>query len=248
MHFVICSNGVSGILGEHTMLDALTLNELLDSQVTAIRTHNPVDTRAMQCKTALTPVFLHLRTHAALETLITKVGKEFTASTADAEHSYLLFDGYGSSFLRAQKLSPKSVFQMVVQLAALATFGYTPPCWETVNQAHYHLGRVNIIQVIVPAVAAFVKAAVDDSIPLSQRRALVVDAIRAHINTMNKAGRNLGWERNLTALRALVVEPQELPGLYNDPVHDRVRPRVMMSNCFEMGMMEKGCLVALRSL
>ena len=129
-----------------------------------------------------------------------------------------------------------------VQFAALAIFSYTPPCWETANQAHYHLGRVDIIQVIVPAVAAFVQAAGDDSIPLSRRRALLVDAIRAHINTMNKAGRNLGWERNLTALRALVVEPQELPELYKDPVHDRVRPRVMMSNCFETGMMEKGCL------
>ena len=113
---------------------------------------------------------------------------------------------------------------MVVQFAALATFGYTPPCWETVNQAHYHLGRVNIIQVLVPTVAAFVQAAKDASVALSKRRALIVKAIRAHINAMNKAG------------------PHELPELYKDPVHDKVRPRVMMSNCFETGMMEKGCL------
>lgn len=242
IQFVICSNGTSGVLGEHTMLDAMTLNELLDDQVTAIRTHNPLDTRALPHKTALTPVSLPLKTHAALDTRIIKIAEEFAASTADAEHAYLLFDEYGSTFLRAQKLSPKSVFQMVVQLAALATFGYTPPCWEKVNQAHYHLGRVDIIQVIVPAFAAFVQAAGDASVPLPQRRALLVDAIRAHVNTMNKVGRNLGWERNLSALRALVAEPQNLPKLYKDPVHDRVRPRVMMSNCFETGIMEKGCL------
>jgi hypothetical protein len=129
MQFVICSNGTSGILGEHTMLDALTLNELLNDQVTAIRTHNPLDTRALLRKTVLTPVSLPLKTHAALDTRIIKVAEEFAASTADAKHAYLLFDGYGSAFLRAQKLSPKSLFQMVVQLAALATFGYTPPCW-----------------------------------------------------------------------------------------------------------------------
>jgi NADPH:quinone reductase-like Zn-dependent oxidoreductase/aryl carrier-like protein len=242
IQFVICSNGTSGILGEHTKLDALTLNELLADQITAIRTHNPVDTSAMPPRTALMPEFLPLTTDAALDTHMVKAKKEFVASTADGEHAYLLFEDYGSGFLRVHKLSPKSVFQMIVQLAALETFGYTPPCWETVNQAHYHLGRVDIIQVVVPAVAAFVQAARDASVSLSQRRALLVDAIRAHVNTMNKAGRNLGWERNLSALRALAAEPHELPDLYKDPVYDRVRPRVMMSNCFETGMMEKGCL------
>ncbi|KAJ5773646.1 ketoacyl-synt-domain-containing protein [Penicillium paradoxum] len=242
IQFVVCSNGASGIVGEHTMLDALTLNEFLDDQIKAIATYKPLDARVIQQERALSITCLPLKTDAALETRIIKVQEEYAASTSGSEHAYLLFDGYGSTFLRAQRLSPKSVFQMVVQLASLATFGYTPPCWETVNQAHYHLGRVDIIQVIVPAVATFLKVARDSRVPLAQRRALLVDAIRAHVNTINKAGRNLGWERNLTALRALAENPDELPELYKDPVHTRVRPRLMMSNCFETGMMEKGCL------
>lgn len=242
IQFVVCSNGSSGIVAEHTMLDALTLSELLNDLSTAIRTHNLLDTCAVARKPALIPVTLPLKIDTSLRNHINKVHAKYAASTREVEHAYLLFEGYGSAFLRSQKLSPKSVFQMVVQLAALATFGFTPPCWETVNQAHYHLGRVDIIQVIVPAVANFVQAAGDASISLSQRRALLVDAIRAHVNTVNKAGQNLGWERSLTALRALAENPQELPELYNDPVHGRVRPRLMMSNCFETGMMEKGCL------
>lgn len=242
IQFVICSNGASGMVGEHSMLDALTLNELLEDQAEAISNHVPVEARTSMSKSALTPVPLPIKTDAKLDTRIIKVQSEFAASTANCEHAYLLFDDYGTALLRAQKLSPKSVFQMVVQLAALATFGYTPPCWETVNQAHYHLGRVDIIQVIVPAVVTFIQAAGDSSIPLSQRRALLVDATRAHVNTVNKAGRNHGWERSLTALRALAESPQELPDLYKDSVHNRVRPRLMMSNCFETGMMEKGCL------
>ncbi|KAK7184383.1 hypothetical protein DPSP01_013833 [Paraphaeosphaeria sporulosa] len=239
LQFVVCSNGVSGMIGEHSMLDALTITELLDAQVTAIHKYNPRAASAGQ--SGVTPVHLTLKTSTALDTRISCIRKEFAATIAGAGHEYLLFDGYGSSLLRAQKLSPKSVFQMVVQIASLATFGFLPPCWETVNQAHYHLGRVDIIQVVVPAVAAFVHAAQDESIPLSQRRALLVDATRAHVNLVNKASRNLGWERNLTALRAL-AEPNELPELYKDPVHDRVRPRLMQSHCFETGMMEKGCI------
>ncbi|KAF2450924.1 ketoacyl-synt-domain-containing protein [Karstenula rhodostoma CBS 690.94] len=239
LQFVVCSNGVSGMIGEHSMLDALTITELLDAQVTAIHTHTPLSASAGE--SPLTPASLPLDTSPALHTRISSVRKEFSAITADAGHEYLLFSGYGSSLLRAQKLSPKSVFQMVVQLASLSTFGFLPPCWETVNQAHYHLGRVDIIQVVVPAVAAFVHAAQDDSIPLSQRRALLLDATRAHVGLVNKATRNLGWERNLTALRALAA-PHELPELYEDPVHDRARPRLMQSHCFETGMMEKGCI------
>ena len=242
IQFVVCSNGASGMVGEHTMLDALTLNELLKDQVSAIRAHIPVNTHSIPRKAFLVPVSLPLKTNAALETRIIKVQGEYAVGTAGSEHAYLLFDDYGSAFLRAQKLSPKSVFQMVVQLAALATFGYTPPCWETVNQAHYHLGRVDIIQVIVPAVATFIQAAGDSSVPLWQRRALLVEGIRAHVNTVNKAGRNLGWERSLTALRALAEKTEELPELFNDAVYKRVRPRLLMSNCFETGMMEKGCL------
>lgn len=239
LQFVVCSNGLSGMIGEHSMLDALTIAELLDDQVTAIRTYSPHVASVGQ--SGVVPVALPLRTSTALNTRISCIRKKFAATIAGAGHEYLLFDGCGSSLLRARKLSPKSVFQMVVQIASLATFGFLPPCWETVNQAHYHLGRVDIIQVVVPAVAAFVHDAQDDSIPLPQRRALLIEATRAHVNLVNKASRNLGWERNLTALRAL-AEPHELPELYKDPVHERVRPRLMQSHCFETGMMEKGCI------
>lgn len=240
--FVVCSNGASGVVGEHTMLDALTLTEFLNDQATAIRSHAPLDDAVIPEDPALTPMYLPLKTNPALETRILKVQSQYAENIENAEHAYLLFESYGSTFLRAHKLSPKSVFQMVVQLAALATFGFTPPCWETVNQAQYHLGRVEIIQVIVPAVARFIQAAGDSSIPLPERRVLLVEAIRAHVNTINKAGRNLGWEHNLTALKTLVATPEDVPELYRDPVYNKVRPRLLTSHCFETGMMEKGFL------
>lgn len=79
---------------------------------------------------------------------------------------------------------------MVVQLAALTTLSYTVPCWETINQAHYHLGCVDNMQVVVSAVASFAQGATDSSISLSQRHALLVDAIRGHVKTKNKSSKN----------------------------------------------------------
>ncbi|KAJ5461245.1 ketoacyl-synt-domain-containing protein [Penicillium daleae] len=179
IQFVICSKGISGIVGEHTMLDALTLDELMGDQFTA--THASRSRHAAH--DGLIPVYMPLKTDTALDTRMIKVQGEYTASMASmagSEHVNMLSGGYGAAFLRAQKLSPKSVFQMVVQLAALATFSYIPPCWETVNQAHCHLGRVDIIQVVVPAVVTFVQAAADSPVPMSQRRALLVNATHAH--------------------------------------------------------------------
>ncbi|KAI0123150.1 acyltransferase ChoActase/COT/CPT [Xylariales sp. AK1849] len=239
LQFAVCSNGVSGTIGEHTMLDALTLTELSDAISTAISSNVHTEVRAMPLATAIAPELLPLKIDATLKSHIDKVRAQYADSIKDAEHAYFLFEGYGSQALRTLKLPPKSIFQMVVQLAAYATFGYTPPCWETVNQAHYHLGRVDIIQVVNPQVAAFLDAARDPSVDIPERRALLINATRAHVA---KAGRNLGWERNLTALRALLKDGEQVPALYEGPVYRRVRPRVMMSNCFETGMLEKGCM------
>ncbi|KAI1171712.1 acyltransferase ChoActase/COT/CPT [Nemania sp. FL0916] len=243
LQFVVCANGISGTLGEHTVLDALTLNELNDEIGTAIRNHRPNEMSNPQpSDTVIMPEPLPLCTDAALDARIDLVRIRFNDSIARAEHAYLLFEGYGSSFLRAHKLSPKSVFQMVVQLAAHSFYGYTPPCWETVNQAHYHLGRVDIIQVVTAPVAAFIAAARDPSVAMADRRGLLVAAIRAHVASITKAGKNLGWERNFGSLRALLEPGEDLPALFSDPVYMRVRPRVLMSNCFETGMLEKGCM------
>lgn len=242
LQFVVCSNGASGTVGEHTMLDALTLGKMNEAIAAAISSHSHTEAGTTSGTNTPTLEPLPLNIDGKLEAHIEKVRVQYADSIKDAEHAYFSFEGYGSKALRAVKLSPKSVFQLVVQLAAHSTFGYTPPCWETVNQAHYHLGRVDIIQVVNPQVATFLAAARDPSVDLSERRALLIKATRAHIASINKAGRNLGWERNFTALRALLKDGEQVPALYEDPVYKKVRPRVMMSNCFETGMLEKGCM------
>jgi hypothetical protein len=225
------------------MLDALTLSELNDAIATAISSNAQTDVRgALPTATAITPVSLPLKTDVTLNAHIDKVRAQYADIVKDAEHIYFLFEGYGSKSLRAQKLPPKSVFQMIVQLAAQSLYGHAPPCFETVNQAHYHLGRLDIIQVVNPQVAAFLSVARDPSVDMSERRALLVNATRAHAASINKAGRNLGWERNLTALRALLKKDEPVPALYEDPVYKRVRPRLLISNCVETGMLETGCM------
>jgi hypothetical protein len=145
---------------------------------------------------------------------------------------------------------------MVVQLAAQSLYGRAPPCFETVNLARYHLGRVDIVQVVNVQVAAFLDAVRYPSADMSELCALLANATRANAASINKARRNQGWERNLTAIRALLKKDESLPALFEDPVYKRVRPRLLISNCCETGMLEKGlyvegsrgCVVALRGI
>lgn len=166
IQFAVCSNGVSGTISEHTMIDALTLDELNEGITNAISSaggYSQKDRSAVYyAAQAIVPVLLPMKTTTALEAHIHKVQARYADSIKDAEHVYFIFHGYGSKWLRSHKLPPKSVFQMNVQLAAHSTLGYTPPCWETVNHAHYeyHLGRVDIVQVITPQVAVFLVAVV----------------------------------------------------------------------------------------
>jgi NADPH:quinone reductase-like Zn-dependent oxidoreductase/aryl carrier-like protein len=243
IQFIVCSNGYSGTVGDHTMLDAMTLSELNDAIAVAIDSDIQLDSPGtLPTANTITTVHLPLETDATLDASIDKARAQYFNFVKDAEHIYFLFKGYGSRALRAKKMSPNSVFQMVVQLAARWLYGESPPCWETVNQAHYHLGRVDIIQIVNPQVAAFLDAASDSSISMSERRNLLINATRAHVACINKSRRNLGWERNFSAIRALMEENDPLPALFDDPVYKRVRPRVMISNCFETGMTEKGCM------
>ncbi|KFY30704.1 hypothetical protein V493_01728 [Pseudogymnoascus sp. VKM F-4281 (FW-2241)] len=91
IQFVVWSNGTSGIVGEHTMLNALTPNELLGGQVMAIRSF----TRSDNPTASLTPMPLPLKTSATLDTRILDFRAEYDDSTATSKHAYLLFDGYG---------------------------------------------------------------------------------------------------------------------------------------------------------
>lgn len=159
LQFVVCTNGSSGTLGEHPMPEAQTMGELSDAVAAAIKIY--AQTSVRNAAPTIMPIPLPLKTDATLNSHIDKMRAQYANVVQDVEHAHFLFEEYDSKALRAQKLAPNSVFQMIVQLAAQSLYGYSPPCFETANRAHYHLGRLDIIQVIITQVAVFLSAARD---------------------------------------------------------------------------------------
>ena len=98
---------------------------------------------------------------------------------------------------------------------------------------NFHKGRVDIIQVVVPAVHAFCASALDGSIPVSERKTLFLVAAQAHMLNVVTASRGRGFAGHLYALQEVCREGEELPCLFTDPAYMKTRPAKIMTDCTE---------------
>ncbi|KAL3465725.1 hypothetical protein BJX64DRAFT_285328 [Aspergillus heterothallicus] len=247
INFIVTANGASGMLGDHTGLDASTVHDLNTEIADAIRQHRPRGhTNGITAKPDLMfERVQHSPITPSVESRIQHLRASYNTATTTREHSYPPPLTYGSSLMQRHKIPPNSAFQLLVQLAGRYYFGYTSPCWETVLQSNFATGRVEINQVVSVQVAAFVEAAISDDIPLRECRKLFVEAARAHSSSVLACTRAGGSDRFLSMLREIVDHEngEEEPGLFHDPVYARARPRKFISNCFATGMAENGCVL-----
>lgn len=241
IQYVVCANGVSGIVADHTGLDAPTVQDINMSIAAAIRSlQGKVDYKD---DSQVTFTEVKHSTSADIEAEVLKTRAKYQQIIAGQQHFFPTPIAYGASFMKSWKVPPNSGFQLVVQLAARYFFGYSPACWETVLQSTFHKGRVEINHIVTEKVAKFVTAVSEDSVPLSTCKRLFIDAALAHSGTVLACTRAGGSDRFMCMLREIVQEGEEEPALYNDPVYKRSRPRKLMSSCFKTHMAENGCVM-----
>ncbi|KAL3449661.1 hypothetical protein BJX65DRAFT_305685 [Aspergillus insuetus] len=257
IHFIITANGASGILGDHTGLDAATVHDLNTEIADKIRRHEPSTLHTngtspgSDIDTLIEQVH-HTPITQCTQSRISHLRTTYNTATSTREHRYPPPLPYGSTLMQSHKIPANSAIQLLVQLAGRYYFGPGLPCWETVLQSNFATGRVEINQVVSVQVAAFVDAAVagddkkeKDMVSLRELRKLFIEAARAHSSTVLACTRAGGSDRFLSMLREIVDREngEEEPGLFHDPVYIRARPRKLMSNCFATGMAENGCVL-----
>ncbi|KAL3484692.1 hypothetical protein BJX62DRAFT_243695 [Aspergillus germanicus] len=247
IHFIITANGASGILGDHTGLDAATVHDLNTEIADSIRRHRPsAHTNGTTHDDTLIERIGHTPLMSPIQSRISHLRTTYTAATSTREHRYPPPLPYGSTLMHRNKIPANSAIQLLVQLAGRYYFGSTLPCWETVLQSNFATGRVEINQVVSVQVASFVDAAVDDeNSSLREVRKLFIEAARTHSSSVLACTRAGGSDRFLSMLREIVDREngEEEPSLFHDPVYIRARPRKLMSNCFATGMAENGCVL-----
>ncbi|KAL3417438.1 mycocerosic acid synthase [Phlyctema vagabunda] len=239
MQFAICSNGISGQLIEHTMIDASTVYPLNIFMTNEIMRHMPDASSSSDIDPVPSKEYI-FNSNENIEIHINRVRKEYRDSCAGFEHRFLDYDGMGASLPRQKRFPLKSTFQIAVALASRMHFDYNPAFWDGVSLASFYRGRVDINQVTVPAVVAFCNSAYDESITVSARRKLLYNATKTHANSVTRAVRGRGFDRYMTSLRQMLKEDEPVPELFTDPVYLKSRPRKIMSHCHDTGMLEKG--------
>ena len=241
VQFIVCENGISGFVGDHSMLDAGTVLGLNKFVTKAIFDHQPDGTET-QFNPDVDRIVkkLSITSSPEIETEVTRVVGEFRRNTANITHAFTTYTTCGGALPRSHKCPPKSFFQLVVVLASKYHFGYNSALWETVSLGNFHKGRVEINQVVRPIVVRFCEVVDDSSVPMETKRNLLFEAVKSHTSSVMRAFRGRGMDRHLTSLRQMMRPGEDVPAFFKDPVYNGTRPRKIMSHCHETGMAEKG--------
>ena len=242
LQFVVCENGISASVCEHSALDGVSVEPLHNYINKAISEFEPQATRRGEAKSNSDPGAeeLLLSHDTALEKAIYQFQQEFDQLDPKFTFASVEVSTLGVDFLRSHKCPSQSGVQLAIQLASQRFFGYNPPALETVSMAHFRKGRVEVHHIIGPAVAHFLEAVKEMEGSPKNVRVAFLDAAKAHAKSLSKVSKGKGFSRHLLALEWMLREGEEKPKLFEDPVYVRLKPGQVMTSSFTTGWLEGG--------
>ncbi|PNP47787.1 hypothetical protein THARTR1_10472 [Trichoderma harzianum] len=243
LSFVVCANGVSAIWGEHTMVDGTTFGGLIKAlsspSAKSFQTSNgsSPDNSVVDGDFSYIPFTLPATLSKRISPLQAQHQRAHDGYTlANLTHTY-----YAAAYLRKQKLPPKTVIQLVIQVAVRRLFGYNPlGAVDVISQRPFRGGRTDMIYVMTPPMQAFCAAAEDPSVSGVEKRRLFLEAVKSHARLVALATRGRGFRWHLMALREMMEPGEELPSFYKDTVFARTSERPVCTSFTEFGLPEMG--------
>ena len=224
LQFVVCANGISGYICEHSMLDVASLRQINESITTAI-TEPTLETGFNGTVDGKPRILEELRfcINNALVDNIDRVHNHAITTFKPVEFAHFRLPSMGNVFLRHRKIPSKSGIQIVIQLASLLYYGVQYPSWETLTMMLFRSGRLDWIQSVSPAMFKFCETAFREDIGLIERSKLLREAAGTHANTMTRISRGRGFAAHLEALREVAQQEGALPEFFNDPTWEMMR-------------------------
>lgn len=243
LSFIVCANGVSSIWGEHTMVDGTTF----DGLIKAISSATVEPTRAFEAPTASSATSKSDFTYLpiTLPPSMPEYIKTLQVQHRTAHEGYTLANlrhtSYAAAYLRKHKLPPKSIIQLVVQIAVRRILGHNPlGAVDVVSQRPFRGGRTDMIYVMTDPVQAFCAAAEDPSVDAARKRKLLLEAVKSHARLMAMSTQGWGFRWHLMALKEMLEPGEKAPGFYEDDVFVRTSQRPICTSFTEFGLPEMG--------
>ncbi|KAF7445064.1 Polyketide synthase module protein [Pyrenophora tritici-repentis] len=244
LQLIVTANGRSGTIFEHSMIDFMTTSQISQRLQGAIDTLDPQEDNLEQNGEAAVDLAslkeIPLGTMPTnIEAHISTLRDKYAAVTGAKIYTPHLIPSFGKALLLAHSVPIKATVDLTIQLASRLYFGYLPASWETVSTAHFHLGRPEIVQVVLKSVVDFCDAALDPAVPRFEACAKLLKAARECNAQIVKGGEGRNYFRLMDVLEVMSQEVQDedsnetVPELFSDPVWKRSYPRLIMQTMIE---------------
>jgi hypothetical protein len=246
VQFMVCANGVSANLVEHTMIDGLTIHEMNGMIREAIDSHEPDNSVANDVTNGLND---HPTIDVVLDEYVLTATHDVTSHmdvlreryidyTSKREYLDFTLSQLGTKVLADHACPIKATFDLTIQLASRLYFGYNPASWEPVSTALYHKGRFAIVQVTTDSVLQFCASAFDTNISILERRNMLLRAAQDYNARIRNCYNGNAYFRLMNAIRSVWPENEPLPPLFNNPTWLKTHPRFIMSNMTDGGSLD----------
>ncbi|EDO04615.1 hypothetical protein SS1G_07098 [Sclerotinia sclerotiorum 1980 UF-70] len=236
LQFVVCKNGVSASVCEHSILDGITIEVLHEFINEAIISHKPSPNTTP--RNPNTPEILPLILNPNLETRTQHILQNLSRQTSKYTFTHFETHKLQQKFLSEKGLPTQSSIQLAIQLAIQRFFNYIPNAIETVSLAQFRQGRVEVHHIITPLMAQFL--ATNKQTLNIHSRELLYEAAKEHAKSLTRASKGRGFSRHLLALEWMIKEGEETPAFFQDAVYARMKPERAVTSCFNTGWLEGG--------
>lgn len=217
LHFIVCENGSSGFLGEHSMMDGTPTHRLNDYVCHVIKT-NQVDHGSTTAQSDLPePSEITFKTPSEIETKIEAAKAQFKELVDGHDLRVMSYQGFGKNLIKKFKSSPDSFVQMIIQLAYYKMYGECRPTYESAATRRFQNGRTETCRSVSNESLAFCQAMQSDTASVKEQIAAFRAAIGAHGEYINAASAGFGVDRHLFGLKQLLPKGGDLPAIFKDP-------------------------------
>jgi len=214
LQLIIAKDGAFGINYEHSPAEGLPIMTLMD-YVTKYCEH-PKESR-LPSSAISPPEKMKFVLQTDIEKLVHKAKQNLDISIRELDLEVIKFKNYGKSFVKKQKISPDSYFQMALQVTYYRMHGEPAPTYESASTRIFSKGRTDTIRSCTIESLELCKAMVDEGVSSATKLSTLMSAISVHGNDVRDANGGQAFDRHLLGLKMQALENGEnIPELFMD--------------------------------
>lgn len=239
LQFIVTANGTSSWIFDHAYIDGLVAHGVSECIQEAILSYQPPLERLSNGHSPESPIEeVPVVTSPEIDAHMQYLRKAYLEQCAGRDYVRHEMTQFGKDFLLAHGAPAKAILSLIIQLASRLRLGFNLPSWEPVSLAHFHKGRIELIEYVSPVVVKFCASANDGTLPVAERREMMLDAARDINNNVKNCGKGKGFHRLLTVMEQLWPQGEPAAALFNDPIWKRILKFPLISNMVDDSSMD----------